>query len=582
MENLPGPVGDYVAAQARALDCDPVSVALPVLSALAAAIGKSRRIRLKRSWTEPCVLWTAVIGNHGLRPMLDAATQPLQEIQQQAFPQFRQAVVEHDYELARHTYDRERIRSRGQIPHQPEEPGLQQCLTGDWNLPSLLKSLPHQLGGTLLSTEELDGWIGTTNRIGSRRAAELSTWHDLHGGNPLVVTPGRNKPAVQVTDPAVSVTGMILPETLQARLTTSPVPCGLVSRLLFAMPRSQPRRWTDDDVEPPVSDGYAGVVKRLMSLLPDQIDQAGVKEEEVVVDDGGIQDQSWQPLSVSGELDRDRFNRFLDSYAAAREPFQAPAPVLVRPQRLVPALVDLSPSANELLAEFMNEVASDQPGRDEALAPWLAHLPGHAARLALVLHLSRWAAGEQVDPAICDETSMQHGLNLATWFAMEAFRIVEQMSLYAFEREQFRVADWIMRRGGVVSARDLNRSNSRKYPTAGQAWEMLDSLVANGVGRWVQYPAGDKGGRPFQAFSLGPGFDGNLPQDDQATWTARSHTAAPLNAPTSNARTSSRQNPACKDERKSDGLGILDLVRQALERRNKSQQGNSGRDAETR
>src|SRR4029079_7416953 len=90
----------------------------------------------------------------------------------------------------------------------------------------------------------------------------------------------RSKPPVQVSDPSISVTGMIQTNTMVDKLTKSPVPCGLVSRLLFAMPASVPRGWTNEKVQPSVGDGYAAVIRTLQTLVPDQVDQEGVAPEE--------------------------------------------------------------------------------------------------------------------------------------------------------------------------------------------------------------------------------------------------------------------------------------------------------------
>ena len=53
---FPAPLARFVEAQAASLNCDEANVALPVLSALASAIGATRRIRIKRNWIEPAVL----------------------------------------------------------------------------------------------------------------------------------------------------------------------------------------------------------------------------------------------------------------------------------------------------------------------------------------------------------------------------------------------------------------------------------------------------------------------------------------------------------------------------------------------
>ena len=73
---LPDAIRRYIAQSARAIGCDAAFVALPMLSALASAVGNTRRIKLKRTWCEPCVLWTVLVGDSGTHktPALATAT----------------------------------------------------------------------------------------------------------------------------------------------------------------------------------------------------------------------------------------------------------------------------------------------------------------------------------------------------------------------------------------------------------------------------------------------------------------------------------------------------------------------------
>ena len=57
-EALPQPIQAFVEQAAAAIGCDPSFLALPRLAVAASLIGNTRTIRLKRGWTEPCVLWT--------------------------------------------------------------------------------------------------------------------------------------------------------------------------------------------------------------------------------------------------------------------------------------------------------------------------------------------------------------------------------------------------------------------------------------------------------------------------------------------------------------------------------------------
>jgi hypothetical protein len=65
LDCLPDVVREYVQATAGALGCPPEYVVMPLLAVLASAIGNSRRIALKASWSEPAVVWSCVIARSG-------------------------------------------------------------------------------------------------------------------------------------------------------------------------------------------------------------------------------------------------------------------------------------------------------------------------------------------------------------------------------------------------------------------------------------------------------------------------------------------------------------------------------------
>ena len=72
---LPSVLREYVRAIANSLNVEVAFVFLPLLSALAAAIGNSRNIRLKKGFVQPAILWTAIVARSGSRksPALSAA-----------------------------------------------------------------------------------------------------------------------------------------------------------------------------------------------------------------------------------------------------------------------------------------------------------------------------------------------------------------------------------------------------------------------------------------------------------------------------------------------------------------------------
>jgi len=83
-----------------AIGIDPAYVAVPMLSVFAAAIGGSRRIKIKNDWCEPSIIWTVTIGSvsAGKSPGFDAARKPMIEIEKKLEQLRRKRKTEYDQE----------------------------------------------------------------------------------------------------------------------------------------------------------------------------------------------------------------------------------------------------------------------------------------------------------------------------------------------------------------------------------------------------------------------------------------------------------------------------------------------------
>ena len=470
---FPEPVREFIAAQARTLRCDPSAVALPVLSVLASALGGTQRIRIKRTWTEPAILWTALIANGQTThdAALLAATEPLRRRQSKSMREQKRLWPEYEQKLSRYRSAVRRSRDNDGIPVRPQEPVARRTVTADWTIPSLVRILKEQPRGVLVCPRELDGWLGRSLGNGCRAALDRQTWFDLHAGESVVVETRSSRPPIELERPSVSLTGTLSEELLSQKLARANAPCGLASQLLFAFPPVKRQRWTAEDVEQAVADGYANVVDRLLSLSAEQPsrDDDGWAEME------GLDDETSAPVTLS---------------AAAQACF----------------------------VDFVNDLGTNQVAADEVLFGWSENLAGQAARLALVLHLARWGAGEQVQQSVCDLISMQRGIALARWFAYEAQRVVTILSLSAERRDQQRLLDWLHRRGGPATARDLCRSNSRKYPTLEAAVSALERLGETGAAVWVEQGPGPQGGRPTRKMEAVEETVPELSWVEQALW----------------------------------------------------------------
>jgi hypothetical protein len=144
--------------------------------------------------------------------------------------------------------------------------------------------------------------------------------------------------------------------------------------------------------------------------------------------------------------------------------------------------------------------AIDAAEGDQAAA--LAKLEGYAARLALLHHVvSVTAAGSKALHPV-GETSVDAAITLTGWFAGEATRVYTILIESAEERDRRRLVEFVAARGGSVSTRDLQRANSRRWPTRESAEEELAALVEAGLGGWEEVPAPRGGGHRQRLFRL--------------------------------------------------------------------------------
>jgi hypothetical protein len=447
---LPEPIRRFVADGAKSIGCDPSYLALPLLSALASAIGNTRRIVLKRGWAEPAIVWTAIVGDSGTAksPALELALRPIRKRQHEAMKQHVEAMKEYADVLASHERDVaqwKRSKSDKPPPAKPEAPLADRCWTDDATTEAMAVLLQQTPRGLLMVRDELAGWFNFDRYAGGKGGGDAAKWLEMFGGRPMLVD-RKTGGTSYVPCAAVSIAGGIQPETLRRALVQEHRDNGLAARLLLTCPTPKPKRWTEADVSADTETAVARVFDQLFGLKPE-------------TDDAG--------------------NEY-------------------------PKLVTLSDDGKRAWVTFYNEHASEQVNLsgDEAAA-W-SKLEGYAARLALVVHMTRWAAGDATlrESAQVDEASIAAGVVLARWFGDEARRVYAIFGESDEERECRRLVEWIQRKGGTATVRDLTRGPREYRGDPERAARALGKLVAAGVGRWeLDEHAGGRG-RPTDRFRL--------------------------------------------------------------------------------
>jgi hypothetical protein len=452
---LPEPLRAFTEQTAAALGCDPAYVALPVLAAVAGCIGNARRIRIKRSWSEPSVLWCGVVGESGTlkSPAQEVALAALEKVEARLAADRREMLRQYEGDRDRYKEKRrEALKNNKELPLEPECPPERRVLVHDITIERLAELLADNPKGLLLAREELAGWLGSFARYRAKATVESSDlpyWLSIHGARSIRVDrKGGDRRTTYVPHAAVSVIGGIQPGTLARCLGPAYSEAGLTARLLLAMPPRRRKSWTEAEAAPETVKAYEDLLDKLLGL-------------ELVDDEQG-------PRPFDVKLDRDAKQRWITYYG---------------------------------------EWAARQDAAHGDYAALLSKLEGACGRLALLHHVvSRVGQGEDdCDPV--EVESIEAAITLVQWFAHEAARIYSTLEEEDGERDTRRLVEWVQRQGGRVTVKQLQNSNSRKYPTRDQAETALDGLVELELGRWEDGPIPERGGWQTRWFVLHPTTD---------------------------------------------------------------------------
>ncbi len=460
VDALPEPIRGFVAAGAKAIGCDPSYLALPLLVAIAAAIGITRRLELKRGWSAPAIIWGAVVGESGTAktPAFKLAMRPARERQRKALERHAEAAKQYEADLAR--WEKEmtawkRDRNAGDPPEKPDSPQAERFIVSDITVEALAPIFMANPRGLLLARDELAGWIGSFDRYtGKGKAgADAANWLSMFNAESIIVDRKTGIPrTIHVPQAAIFVTGGIQPGILQRVVGAEHRESGLATRLLLTWPPRRPKRWTEANIDPSAEDELSRLVDRLYELQP-------------IVNDEG-----------------------------------EPRPVLVC----------LTPEAKAKWIAYYNAHAAEQANLTGDLSAAWSKFEEYAARLALVVHFVRWAANDPTlaNADVVDATSMNAGITLTTWFKGEARRIYAMLDESETERDQRRLEEWIGRKGGSVTVREVQRG-CRWLKEPGVAESALDELAREGRGRWRDVSPTTNGGRPTRVFEWStPSRDG--------------------------------------------------------------------------
>lgn len=447
LDCLPDVPQRWVEKTANALCCAPEYVAMPLLAVSGSACG-SRWIEIKGSWSEPAVIWAAVIAPSGTQksPAHKKSVGLLYSRQDTLAEAYKREKQQYDEDMQVY---KDEGHARGKPPAaermpKPTAPIHKRLFTSDTTVEALCAILADNPRGLLFERDELAGWMQGFDRYAARGGQDETSWLSMHQASRVTVDRKTNERFTSVPRAAVSVCGTIQPGTLARCLTPERFQSGFVARVLFVMPVSPQKCWTDDVVPPSVQHEMQVLIDRLLDLP--MVERAD--------NDGNV---TLEPLHLPMDAD-----------------------------------------ARELWIEFYNSHAAEQRRlRDPRLAAAWSKLEAYAARFALIFTLL-----ENPDAAVVGALSMHNAIRFTRWFCRETVRVYAMLDGKPDERaDDAAILKWLAGRGGAATVREV-RGAFWCYRASGAAEQAVERLIAAGHVVWDIPDSGPSGGRPKNRFRL--------------------------------------------------------------------------------
>ncbi len=459
---LPSAVAEFVQQTARSICCDESFVALPILAGLASAIGNSHALRIKNGWNPPPIVWCAVVSPSGTAKTapLRQALRPIYSRQKRLLKDFDKAFekFQKDYEVyIRDLADFKKSKDPSKEPPKPpEEPACGRVVVDDTTIEALGKRLRDNPRGILLAKDELSTWFSSFARYKAGSSSDEAKWLEFFGAQTSIIDRASSTRPIVIDRASVCISGTIQPAILKTQLTNERKSSGLAARLLFAMPPMRVKQWTEFEVSQRVEDDVNAIFDALFSL-------------EMRADNEG---------------------------------------------NLLPSHVRLEPSAKQRFVRYYNEHNREQQHLDGDLYAAYSKLEEYAARFALIVHCTEYAAnptGRTLGLLTLD--SMQRGIELCEWFKNEAKRVYAVLSESDIVTENRQLINWCSLQSEPVTPYQLYR-HQRNLGDSESAEKLLQQFVENGFGEWVEIPPTNQGGKPTRGFQFtGDGANPNKPTE---------------------------------------------------------------------
>jgi hypothetical protein len=243
-----------------------------LLYAFSIAIGNDYRVRVKRDWIEPAMLYMLVVALAGQTktPVQSFFMASFKESDKQNFEKWKTEVKE---------WDAKKKAATRENPFDDEKPKRKQILLQDYTPEALIKVLSDNWHGVGLMMDELSGFFGNMNRYNNGN--EVPMWLSFFNAQAYSLN-RKTSDDLYVPHPFVSTIGGIQQGILVKVFVGDLLVNGYIDRCIFCMPIGIKKEVpTDEEIDISLIDAYTDAISFLLKIEPVTIEKDGEDTKDI-------------------------------------------------------------------------------------------------------------------------------------------------------------------------------------------------------------------------------------------------------------------------------------------------------------
>ncbi len=365
-------------------------VSTMILTTASALVGNSVRVKIKNSWSEPCILWTAIVADSGSMksPIINFCTEPLLRLE-------IELAEKHVEKIEKWEEDKDAFyqskSNKGQVFSIPR-PRRPDMILSTATIEGVVDAFLRNQRGFILLQDEIAAWIKDMTAYTSGSAQEQ--WLSLQNGK-FIKKNTKIDDATFITKPFCSVSGGIQPAKLYIMAKDGRSEDGSLFRILFSFPDNDPAHELDDsDIDNDTIELYNNLMLRLYSLGNKSFYKPPLFQKETPI----------------------------DPYAPA-PPIQLTDLV---PDKNGTYSITLSNDAKVLFYEWNKAITKtiNDEKENSTLRSILKKMEGYIPRIALIIEAMYWAdSDKEVVFKEIRKEAMQGAIDIVEYFKATAFKV---------------------------------------------------------------------------------------------------------------------------------------------------------------